>query len=190
MGWFPQSVRELWYAVLNPSPFVVLWLPRIFRTIGGNPCALDLAIGKGRHAIHLARAGFRVFGVDQDYDSVWEARNRLNIEGFESSLWVENLERFSFSGRGFDLVICSRYLQRTLWPTIKQLVVPGGFLMYETFTVKQLRYDCGPRSSEHLLTSGRELKDVFNEWEHWGFEEKIYPTAEASLVARKPFVNC
>ena len=61
--------------------------------------------------------------------------------------------------------------------------------MYETFTAKQLRYDCGPRSSEHLLTSGSELRDAFNEWEQWAFEEKIYPTAEASLVARKPFVS-
>ena len=176
--------------MLSPSPFVVFWLPRIFRTVGGSACALDLAMGKGRNAIHLAQMGFRVFGVDRDYDSVREARHRLIAEGFEAGLWVENLERFSFSGKGFDLVICSRYLHRAFWPTIKKLVVPGGFLVYETFTVKQLRYDWGPRSSEHLLTSGRELKDVFKEWERWGFEENIHPTAEASIVARKPFVSC
>ena len=35
--------------------------------------ALDVAMGRGRHALALARAGFRVFGVDARFDAVRDA---------------------------------------------------------------------------------------------------------------------
>ena len=35
--------------------------------------ALDVAMGRGRHALPLARAGFRTFGVDVQLEAVREA---------------------------------------------------------------------------------------------------------------------
>ena len=42
----------------------------------GSLRALDVAMGRGRHALVLARAGFRTFGVDISLDAVRAAMDR------------------------------------------------------------------------------------------------------------------
>ena len=65
-----------------PSTFVVEWLPRVVAALqwGGpdkvRPTAIDLAMGRGRHARLLALAGLRTFGVDMKLDAVKEATAR------------------------------------------------------------------------------------------------------------------
>jgi 2-polyprenyl-3-methyl-5-hydroxy-6-metoxy-1,4-benzoquinol methylase len=63
---------------MSPSPFIVEWIERIARErgpstrlgAGADLRALDVAMGRGRHALPLARAGFRTFGVDVDLEAV------------------------------------------------------------------------------------------------------------------------
>ena len=142
-------------------------------------------MGSGRHVAALAESGFQVFGVDRDYERVQQARCRLREGGSRPGFWVADLESWPLPHGRFDLVLCTRYLQRTLWSRLEQAVAPGGFVLYETFTVGQCRYDWGPRSSEHLLTPG-ELRGVFADWEVWVYEERETPAAEAGLLARRP----
>ena len=62
---------------MSPSPFIVEWVERIARErgpstrlgAGADLRALDVAMGGGRHALMLARAGFRTFGVDLRWDA-------------------------------------------------------------------------------------------------------------------------
>ena len=142
-------------------------------------------MGSGRHATALAESGFHLFGVDRDYDRVRQARRRLGERGHRPGFWVADLESCSLPERRFDVVLCTRYLQRTLWTRLQQTVAPGGFVLYETFTVGQRRHDWGPRSAEHLLTPG-ELRQVFAHWDVWIYEERDAPAAEAGLLARRP----
>ena len=169
----------------QPSRFVLQCLSDLRPVFGSQPVALDVAMGTGRHGVALARSGFRVFGVDRDYERVRQARGRLLDSGSRPHLWVADLESCPLPEGRFDLVLCTRYLQRTLWPRLGLAVAPGGFVLYETFTIGQRCYDWGPRSSEHLLTSG-ELRDAFADWDVWVYEERDVPAAEASLLARRP----
>lgn len=148
------------------------------------PSALDVAMGTGRHSVVLARSGFRVFGVDRDAERVHQARVRLREAGHSSHLWVADLESNALPEGRFELVLCTRYLQRTLWPQLRRAVAPGGFVLYETFTVGQRSYDWGPHSSEHLLRPG-ELHAEFADWDVWRYDERDTPAAEASLLARR-----
>ena len=150
------------------------------------PRALDLAMGDGRHTRVLAEAGFHAFGVDRDYSRVWQARAGLRASGLDACLWVADLECYPLGDGHFDLVVCSRYLQRSLWSALAALVRPGGFVLYETFTTNQQQYDWGPRSSDHLLIPGGELRAAFDGWDVWTYDERREPAAEAQLVARKP----
>ena len=145
-------------------------------------------MGTGRHSVALARSGFRVFGVDRDAARVLQARVRLIDAGQPSYLWVADLESHSLPEGRFDLVLCTRYLQRTLWPQLRRAVAPGGFVLYETFTIGQRSHDWGPRSPEHLLTPG-ELLAEFADWDVWQYEERDTPAAEASLLARRSHVG-
>ncbi len=164
-----------------PSTFVAGWLPRIRATLGPRRDVLDVAAGAGRHARAAAEAGFRVYGVDSDLDRLRRAR----AGGPTARLWAADLAVSPLPRDRFDLIICTNYLQRSLWPGLRAAVRSGGFVIYETFTVAQLAHGTGPRSPDHLLRPG-ELRRVFADWLIRHDEEHRDPTAVAQVVAMKP----
>ena len=119
---------------MSPSPFIVEWSARIARERGGHPRALDVAMGRGRHAVPLARAGFRTFGVDVKLEAVREARATAARDGVRVEGWCADLTQHPLPRGLFDLVVVSRYLQRDLFADLRAAVVPGGVVIYETFT--------------------------------------------------------
>ena len=178
-----------------PSPFVVEWIPRVAaaidRTWAGpdkvppRPRALDLAMGRGRHARLLARAGFLTFGVDVRLEAVREASARARSEGLIVHGWCADLTAGRLPSGTFDVVLVTRYLQRDLFPSIRQAVKsPGGVVVYETFTVNQRRHGCGPTSPDHLLEPG-ELARRLAGFEVLFYEEVEAPEAVARIVARR-----
>ena len=64
-------------------------------------------------------------------------------------------------------------------------MVPGGFVLYETFTVHQRAFGVGPSSPDYLLDDG-ELRARFEDWEVMFYQEVVATDAVARLVARKP----
>src|SRR5512140_1250046 len=101
---------------MSPPPFIVEWIERIARERRAPARALDVAMGRGRHAIPLARAGFRTFGVDVRLEAVREAMAAARREGTRVLGWCADLTRSPLPRGRFDLVIVSRYLQRDLFP--------------------------------------------------------------------------
>jgi 2-polyprenyl-3-methyl-5-hydroxy-6-metoxy-1,4-benzoquinol methylase len=163
------------------SHLVSRWLPVVRERLGPRCDALDLAMGAGRHARAAAAHGFRIFGVDRDFDRVRVARTGA-LE--RARLWVADLEVTPLPRNRFDLIICTNYLQRSIWPTLRDAVRSGGFVIYETFTVAQLAHHTGPRSPDHLLRPG-ELRAAFAGWTVSHDEECTTPSGVARLVARK-----
>jgi SAM-dependent methyltransferase len=168
---------------MTPSPFIVEWIERIARERGGAPVALDVAMGRGRHAIALARAGFRTFGVDLRVDAVREAMAAAAREGAAIHGWCADLTRYPLPRGRFDLVIVSRYLQRDLFPDLEAALSPGGVIAYETFTVRQRERGRPPASADHLLEPG-ELRRRFGALDVLFYEEVLAPDAVARLAAR------
>ena len=170
------------------SPFVAEWLPRVAAAIGVNGRlrrALDLAMGEGRHALPIARAGFMTFGVDRAVERVRLARRLACTAGVAVQAWAADLDTYPLPVERFDLLFCTRFLLRERWDDLKNAVTPGGFVMYETFTIHQVRFGRGPSSPDHLLHPG-ELAAAFADWDILFSEEAAAPAAMARLVARKP----
>ena len=143
-------------------------------------------MGQGRHSMVLARVGFRVFGVDIRPDSVFAAVSNARAAGLQIYAWCADLISHPLPRARFDLVVVTRYLQRDLFVGIRNAVVPGGFVLYETFTVAQRSIGTGPQSSDHLLEPG-ELRRRFDGFEIVFYEEVDGPAeAVARLVAKKP----
>lgn len=104
--------------------------------------ALDAAMGEGRNAIYLATRGYDVDGVDVDSEAVAHARAaarklgapiRAIVGDFEDGTYIIPIETY-------DLVVVFNYLQRPLLKDIKEGVVPGGVVVYQTFTTDQVRF--------------------------------------------------
>jgi tellurite methyltransferase len=167
------------------SPFVIQWAPRAAAFAGPNPRALDLAMGQGRHVDALARAGFRVFGVDRSLDAVRAAMARPAAATGRVRGWCADATTWRFPARWFDVVLVTRFLERGLFPAIREAVVPGGLVMYETFTRHQLAHGRGPTSPHHLLEPG-ELPRLLEGFEILHSVEQLEPDALATVVARRP----
>ena len=147
--------------------------------------ALDVAMGRGRHAVVLAARGFKVFGVDNRLDAIREASTRVAAIGRPLHAWCADLTSFPLPRSRFDLIVVTRYLQRDLMESLKRALIPGGAILYETFTEAQRRHGRGPTSPDHLLAPG-ELRAYFADFNVLAYEEVDEPEAVARLAARRP----
>jgi tellurite methyltransferase len=167
-----------------PSPFVIRWATALAGSVPAPRRALDVAMGRGRHAIALGQAGFRAFGVDVKFDAVREALERAAAQGFTVRGWCADLTQYPLPHEAFEFLVVTRYLQRDLFGSIRQAVTSDGVVVYETFTVNQRALGAGPTSPDHLLEPG-ELRERFSGFEILFYEEVLAPEAVARLVARK-----
>jgi tellurite methyltransferase len=116
--------------------------------------ALDVACGRGRHALLLASAGFAVDAVDRDQAALAFLRataDRLELPVSTARVDLENAP--SLERDAYALVVVFHYLHRPLFPALVASLRPGGLLLYETFTVDQAGLG-RPRDPAHLLEHG------------------------------------
>jgi tellurite methyltransferase len=122
--------------------------------------ALDVACGRGRHALLLAAAGFAVDAVDRDQAAIAFLRataDRLELP--VSTTAVDLAAAPSLERDAYALVVVFRYLHRPLFPALVASLAPGGLLLYETFTVDQAALG-KPSDPAHLLLHGELLRLV------------------------------
>jgi SAM-dependent methyltransferase len=164
--------------------------------------ALDLACGAGRNALFLAECGRHVTAVDWSEPGLCILETRAQdkkiplcrIQKLAESgrtkragidLFHSDLEKIHLPDHSYDLIVCIRYLQRSLFPQICRALRPGGMLLYETFTRAQLDFEGGPKDPAHLLKPG-ELRVAFPELCVVFYRELRAGQGIASLAAQKP----
>ncbi len=168
----------------RPSPWFT-WHAGVIRP---ESRVLDLACGRGRHAVAAAERGAAVVAVDADADRISAGRRaagKLPIE------WVcSDLRTFALEPGVFHVVLVFNYLDRARMPDIKRAVKPGGFLLCETFLQAQREHGWGPTSDDHLLKPG-ELLRLVEPFEIILAREALdfvggRPMAVASVLAQRP----
>jgi tellurite methyltransferase len=176
----PQARQE-------PTPFVAACLPKL----PNQGWALDVAAGAGRHTIALAQHGLQVDAVDISGQGLRLARGRAVAAGLMPGRQVHyimaDLERPWLPRRDYDVILVSFFLHRPLFPLIEARLRPGGWLVYETFTVEQIRVN--PRRSfrPDVLLQPDELRQAFASFEILSYAEGLHnEKATAQLLARKP----
>jgi tellurite methyltransferase len=131
------------------------WLLECASLLPRDGPALDLACGRGRHALLLASAGYEVTAIDREASALDELRRvaaRLELPVVTQQLDLEAGEVELGSGR-FALILVVHYLHRPLFPALVRALRPGGLLVYETFTEQQaLRGQ--PKNPDFLLRAG------------------------------------
>lgn len=112
---------------------------------------LDLACGRGRHAIAAAQLGARVTAIDADAAKLKIAAKLARKAGVAIE-WIQaDLERDRLPAGPFDVVMMFNYLDRKRLAQFVALVKPGGFFLSETFLERQRDLGWGPTSDNHLL---------------------------------------
>lgn len=175
----------------EPSPLFTAWHEEL-RALAALGPALDLACGRGRHALAAAELGLACVAIDRDADSLVSLRERARGARAPVLAVRADLE----TGRGipvapgrFAAVFVFCFLFRPLAPAIAAALRPGGLLLYETFTVRQRKLGHGPRNPAFLLGEG-ELPGLFPGLEVLSYAEALRgdgaPRHLASLAARKP----
>jgi rhodanese-related sulfurtransferase len=145
--------REFGPGVLRgPSPWLIQnadLLPR-----GGK--VLDVACGRGRHALLLASAGFEVHAIDRDpqtIDFVRETADRLGLKLTAEVVDLETEPPPDLRSSAYDAVLVFNYLHRPLMPSLRAATRRGGRIVYETFTTRQAERG-HPRNPAFLLKDG------------------------------------
>jgi rhodanese-related sulfurtransferase len=114
---------------------------------------LDVACGRGRHALLLASAGFDVHAVDRDADAIAFVRDTAGRLRLTLNAEVVDLETDpppDLGSAGYDAVLVFNYLHRPLLPSLRAATRPGGRIFYETFTTQQAERG-HPRNPAFLL---------------------------------------
>lgn len=141
------------------------WRPDPWITAGAAEVppgrALDLACGRGRHALWLASRGHTVLGVDASMHALRAARDEARRRQLEARLlFVQaDLDLPILAPASFDLIVVVRFLDRRLAPTIEELLRPGGTLLYATYTRERLRTH--PDFNPNFLLESGELPTLF-----------------------------
>ena len=124
--------------------------------------ALDIATGRGRNALFLAKAGFQVDGVDRNREALAACEEKAKQLGLRNlSLKEIDLEQSpSIENEAYDLIVNTYYLQRDLAPIIANALKIGGVLVFETFLIENHHRFNHPRRKEFCLEPN-ELLSLF-----------------------------
>jgi len=149
---------------------------------------LDVACGRGRHALYLARAGFRVHAIDRDRGAIEALAGTARTLGLDITCEVVDLETEPPPDLGdarYAAIVVFNYLHRPLFPALRRALAPGGVLVYQTFTTAQAARG-RPSNPAFLLRPG-ELPALVSPLELLEtFEGDRDGQAVAAVVARRP----
>jgi SAM-dependent methyltransferase len=154
--------------------------------------ALDLACGPGRHALYLARLGWRVTAVDSSAVAI--GLLRAQAAGLPLDAHLADLERgeFAIAPNTYKLICDFLYLQRSLFPQIREGVHPGG-IFAGAIHLFEAGCQATPRNPDFLLQPG-ELRSLFDGWKVLFYSEggryseggeQRRPRRTARIIARR-----
>ncbi|MCF8052881.1 MAG: class I SAM-dependent methyltransferase [Desulfobacterales bacterium] len=161
---------------LEPSPLLTRFAP--LSTVGK---ALDIACGNGRNSIYLAERGFFVDAVD--ISTV--ATNRLAGRSPNINAICTDLDAWIIPQNRYELIVNIRFLDRRIFPMIRNGLKPGGVLIFESFLDREEKKYC---------LKPNELIQAFQSFRILYYEERKANRSEnfdqiASLVGRKVLAN-
>ena len=155
--------------------------------VRGN--ALVLAMGEGRNAVFLAGNGFDVDGCDISEKAIEKANLFARESGVTLNAFAADLEEYKIPADKYDLITCFYYTQKSLIPQIKEGLKKGGLVMFETYSIDQLKYGKdapGPKNPAYLLKHN-ELLDSFRDFRILYYREGEIAENKSvvSLIAQK-----
>jgi len=193
----PMDERSSWNAKfssgshisLDPDPLLVAaWSEYVEPLLSSNDRrrALDVGGGVGRHALYVAERGWKTTLIDGSDKGIELARENARQRRLKIDLRNEDLRFTELASEAYELILVFFYLQRALFPALIRALVPGGILIYKTYTRDHPRLSGGkgPTHPMHLLEPNELLK-AFNSLQVLFYRETVREKGVAELIVRK-----
>ncbi|MBI3480772.1 MAG: class I SAM-dependent methyltransferase [Nitrosomonadales bacterium] len=137
----------------------------------GKRSCLALADGEGRNGVWLAQQGLQVHAVDASPVALDKAQKLAAKRGVELVFELTDLAHWQWREKQYDVVVgifiqfAPPALRQQMFDGIKRTLKPGGLLMLQGYTPRQLEYKTGgPSMAENLYTEAL-LRDAFGDME-------------------------
>jgi SAM-dependent methyltransferase len=180
-----QRYLEGTHGNLSPDSLLIDAFDRYIEPLFPNAgVALDIAGGTGRHAIFLAKKGWKVRLTDIAEAGIANARQNADSLASRIDFRVEDLTRFDGARESYDLILVFFFLRREMFPELVKALKPGGLLIYKGYTRGQAKFGGGPTNPDYLFGEN-ELLDSFRELQVLHYAELIRDCGRAELVGRK-----
>lgn len=151
--------------------------------------ALDVACGEGQTLVFLAELGLEGVGIDVSEVGLEKAAELAALRGVEDRLsFVRHdldagLPRL---GGPFDVISCIHFHVPDLYPRLRELLAPGGFLVVETLTTENVDLGLPHPSARYLAAPGQVLGYAEGLRIRLYRETLVDGTVRAQLLAQDP----
>jgi len=182
-----QKDKERWDKKYqnNQIPDEPIKLVSDYAALATGNQALDIACGMGRHSKFLASKGFEVDALDISFVAIEHLQNIPNINAKEV-----DFDTYTLPKEKYDLIVCTYFLERRLFPQMIEALKPNGIILLETF-LHDVDNERIPSNPAFLLNEG-ELEATFNDKcellhipEFWDEDYQGHKTMKTSMVAKK-----
>ncbi len=170
--------------VFGKSP--VRFLAENYQYIPYEGTVLDMGMGEGRNAVFLAQKGYRVTGIDISSVAVKKAYMLAEEFGVKFKGVVASLNEYKIAPASFDAIICFYYVDRSLIEKMKAWLKPGGILVYEAYTVREMRTKKAPEYNPEYYLKEQELLHLFSGMRVLKYEEPMHEKEfRSSIILQK-----
>ncbi|MEN6586999.1 MAG: class I SAM-dependent methyltransferase [Sulfuricella sp.] len=163
---------------------------------------LSVADGEGRNGVWLAEQGLAVLAVDFSEKALQKSRKLAESRGVALQTELVDVHTWDWGENRFDVVVAifiqfaSSQERPALHRTIQRALKPGGLLLLQGYTPKQLEFRTGGPSNRDNLYNAADLQHDFSAMEILQLRENETVISEGpghsgmsalvDLVARKP----
>jgi len=133
--------------------------------------ALSVADGEGRNSVWLAEEGLAVTAVEVSPVALHKARRLAVTRHAEVDFVLADILKWGWPEGGYDIVagifiqFAAPAERSFLFERMQAAIRPGGLLLLQGYTPKQLEYRTGGPSAVENLYTERLLKEAFTDME-------------------------
>jgi cyclopropane fatty-acyl-phospholipid synthase-like methyltransferase len=162
---------------------------------------LSLAEGEGRNAVYLASLGLEVHGVDASSVGLAKAEALARSRHVTIRTELADLAEFVPEANRYGAVVSifahlPSPIRARLYPLVERCLVPGGILLFESYSEAQLERETGGPKELDLLMTTAKIRREFPGLEPLLLQEIVREVVEGprhtglaavvQLVGRKP----
>jgi len=177
--WNQRYAQEIFVYGTEPNEF--------FKTqLSGLPKGKILlpAEGEGRNAVFASEMGWEVVAFDSSSAAKEKAEKLMKQKNVQFEYLIESFEDFEYHENSFDVIVliyAHTFNRKDNHQKILSFLKPGGILILEGFSKKQIRFNSGGPRNIDMLFSADELKSDFSEFTQMDIEELEIELQEGPL---------
>ena len=153
-GWDERYATEDYLFGTEPNDF----LKSVAEKIPASSKVLCLADGEGRNGVFLASLGHSVTSVDMSLVGLQKAQQLAARNDVPLTTIHADLTEYDLGSSRWDCIVSiffhiPKNLQDIIYPRLLKSLRPGGHLIIESYTPRQLTFNTGgPPLAEYMLT--------------------------------------